>query len=543
MNTTISDIPQGTLAGLKRNWKADMVSGFLVFLIALPLCLAISLACGYPAIAGVFTAIIGGILSAFVSNSELTIKGPAAGLIVIALGCVTDFGYTAGVDPAADYQAYRLALGVGVAAGAVQILFGLFRSGILGEFFPTAAVHGLLASIGIIVISSQLPIVLGVESTGGPIEKLLSIPSYFMAMNPVIALIGGISLAIMFGFPFIKNPVLKMIPAPMMVLLVAVPLGMYFDIGTEQIVAFAGQDAALGPHYLVDVPDNMFTALTFPDFSGVLTSTGITYIIMFSLIGSVESLLSAKAVDQIDPWRRKTNMDKDLLAVGIGNTAAAFVGGLPMISEIVRSKANIDNGARTRFANMFHGLFLLAFVALVPALIDRIPLTALAAMLVFTGFRLASPKEFVHMYQIGREQFIVFVSTVIGVLATDLLVGIGIGIVVKAIIHVINGAPISSLFKPSMKVQNEVDDSATIKVDNSAIFSTWIALKNRIGRPGTKKVIVDLSGTKLVDHTVMANLEALEREFAESDRELSVTGLDGHSQLSEHPLAARKKSN
>ena len=543
MNTTISDTPQGTLAGLKRNWKADMVSGFLVFLIALPLCLAISLACGYPAIAGVFTAIIGGILSAFISNSELTIKGPAAGLIVIALGCVTDFGYTAGVDPAADYQAYRLALGVGVAAGAVQILFGLFRSGILGEFFPTAAVHGLLASIGIIVISSQLPIVLGVESTGGPIEKLLSIPSYFMAMNPVIALIGGISLAIMFGFPFIKNPMLKMIPAPMMVLLVAVPLGMYFDIGTEQIVAFAGQDAALGPHYLVDVPDNMFTALTFPDFSGVLTSTGITYIVMFSLIGSVESLLSAKAVDQIDPWRRKTNMDKDLLAVGLGNTAAAFVGGLPMISEIVRSKANIDNGARTRFANMFHGLFLLAFVALVPALIDRIPLTALAAMLVFTGFRLASPKEFVHMYQIGREQFIVFVSTVIGVLATDLLVGIGIGIMVKAIIHVINGAPISSLFKPSMKVENESDDSATIKVDNSAIFSTWIALKNRIGRPGTKKVIVDLSGTKLVDHTVMANLEALEREFAESDRELSVTGLDGHSQLSEHPLAARKKSN
>jgi MFS superfamily sulfate permease-like transporter len=543
MNTTISNIPQGTLADLKRNWKADMVSGFLVFLIALPLCLAISLACGYPAIAGVFTAIIGGILSAFISNSELTIKGPAAGLIVIALGCVTEFGYTGGVDPAADYQAYRLALGVGVAAGVVQILFGVFRSGILGEFFPTAAVHGLLASIGIIVISSQLPIVLGVESTGGPIEKLLSIPSYFMAMNPVIALIGGISLAIMFGFPFIKNPMLKMIPAPMMVLLVAVPLGMYFDIGTEQIVAFAGQDAALGPHYLVDVPDNMFTALTFPDFSGVLTSTGITYIIMFSLIGSVESLLSAKAVDQIDPWRRKTNMDKDLLAVGIGNTAAAFVGGLPMISEIVRSKANIDNGARTRFANMFHGLFLLAFVALVPALIDRIPLTALAAMLVFTGFRLASPKEFVHMYQIGREQFIVFVSTVIGVLATDLLVGIGIGILVKAIIHVINGAPVSSLFKPSMSIENEGDDSATIKVDNSAIFSTWIALKNRIARPSTKKVIVDLSGTKLVDHTVMANLEALEREFAESDRELSVTGLDGHSQLSEHPLAARKKSN
>lgn len=543
MNTTTSNIPQGTLDGLKRNWKDDMVSGFLVFLIALPLCLAISLACGYPAIAGVFTAIIGGILSAFISNSELTIKGPAAGLIVVALGCVTEFGFTGGADPAADFQAYRLALGVGVVAGFIQILFGLFRSGILGEFFPTAAVHGLLASIGVLVFSGQLPIVLGVEAGGTPLERLASIPSYFLEMNPVIALIGGISLLIMFGFPFIKNPKLKLIPAPMIVLLVAVPLGMYFDIGTEQVVAFAGQTAELGPRYLVDVPNNMFTALTFPDFSGVMTSTGITYIIMFSLIGSVESLLSAKAVDQIDPWRRKTNMDKDLLAVGIGNTAAAFVGGLPMISEIVRSKANIDNGAHTRFANMFHGLFLLAFVALVPALIDRIPLAALAAMLVFTGFRLASPAEFIHMYKIGREQFIIFVSTIIGVLATDLLVGICIGIFVKAVIHLINGAPIISLFKPSITAESQGDDGATIKVGSSAIFSTWISLKNRIGRQSERKIVVDLSETKFVDHTVMANLEALAKEFAESDRQLLITGLDEHRPLSEHHLAARKKSN
>ena len=540
MNTETPDVPVGTLDGLKTSWKADMVSGFLVFLIALPLCLAISLACGYPAIAGVFTAIVGGILSAFISNSELTIKGPAAGLIVIAIGCVTEFGFTGGADPAADFQAYRLALGVGVAAGVIQILFGVFKSGILGEFFPTAAVHGLLASIGVIVISTQVPITLGVQAAGGPLESLASFPQYFMNMNPVIALIGGISLVIMFGFPLIKNPTLKMIPAPMLVLLVAVPLGMYFDISTEHVVAFAGQDSSVGPRYLVNVPSNMFSALTFPDFSGVMTSVGIKYIIMFSLIGSLESLLSAKAVDQIDPWRRKTNLDKDLLAVGIGNTVAAFIGGLPMISEIVRSKANIDNGARTRFANMFHGLFLLLFVALAPALINQIPLAALAAMLVFTGFRLASPHEFMHMYKIGREQFIVFVSTIIGVLATDLLVGIMIGILVKAIIHVVNGAPIGSLFKPSIKADPQGGDTATIKVDNSAVFSTWIALKNRIGRQSAKEVVVDLSATKFVDHTVMANLAALKREFEEADRKLEITGLDSHRQLSEHPLSARK---
>jgi len=540
MKTATNDVPQGTLKDLGRNWKADALSGFLVFLIALPLCLAISLACGYPAIAGVFTAIIGGILSAFISNSEMTIKGPAAGLIVVALGCVTEFGFTAGADVAADIQAYRLALGVGVAAGVIQILFGVFKAGILGEFFPTSAVHGLLASIGVLVIATQFPIMLGLQGVGAPLERLAAIPGYFLEMNPVIALIGGISLFIMFGFTFIKNPKLKIIPAPMLVLLVAVPLGMYFDIGRDQVISFAGQDHSLGPRFLVNVPSDMFSALTFPDFSGVFTSVGIKYIVMFSLIGSVESLLSAKAVDQIDPWRRKTNQDKDLLAVGIGNTLAAFIGGLPMISEIVRSKANIDNGARTRFANMFHGVFLLAFVALVPFLINRIPLAALAAMLVFTGFRLASPQEFKHMYHVGREQLIVFVSTILGVLATDLLVGIGIGILVKATIHVLNGAPIGSLFKSDLEVADDRSGTATIKVKKSAVFSTWIALKRAIGSQDAKRVVIDMSDTKFVDHTVMANLNVLQTEFKEKDRELSIIGIDRHRRLSSHPLAALK---
>ena len=538
--TEDTKIPRGTFDGLKRNWRADMLSGFLVFLIALPLCLAISLASGYPAIAGIFTAIIGGILSAFFSNSELTIKGPAAGLIVIALGCVTEFGFTAGADPAADIQAYRLALGVGVAAGVIQILLGVFRSGVLGEFFPTAAVHGLLASIGVIVIATQFPVVLGVMTAeGGPLIRLASFPSYIMEMNPAVAVIGLVSLAIMFCYPLIKSPLLKVVPAPMVVLLVAIPLGIYFRLPEEHAYAFAGASHELGPRFLVNVPSNLFSALIFPDFSGLASSTGLRYIILFSLIGSLESLLSAKAIDQIDPYRRKTNLDRDLVAVGIGNTCSAFVGGLPMISEIVRSRANIDNGARTRFANMFHGTFLLVFVALVPMLINRIPLAALAAMLVFTGFRLASPQEFRHMYQVGREQLIIFISTILGVLATDLLVGIGIGILVKAVIHVVNGVPIGSLFTPTIGVE---EDSGTVRVEKSAIFSTWISLKNRIeSLKGSPRVVVDLSKTALVDHTVMSNLHELSREFEESDRELIVSGLDHHDATSEHPQAARKR--
>lgn len=543
METTEAEIPRGTWTWIRCTWKADLLSGFLVFLIALPLCLGIALACGYPAIAGIFTAIIGGLLSTFFSNSELTIKGPAAGLIVIAIGCVTEFGYTGGSDPAADFQAYRLALGVGVAAGLVQILFGVLRAGILGEFFPTTVIHGLLAAIGVIIIAKQFPIVMGADSGGSPVELLIQIPMFIVNMNPIIGLIGIVSLIIMFGYPLMTSPVVKMIPAPMMVLCVAVPMGLYWDIGQEGTYTFNQQVHALGEQFLVSIPLNLVGAMTFPDFSGLLTMVGVKYVMMFALIGSLESLLSAKAIDQIDPWKRKTDLDRDTLAVGVGNTVSALVGGLPMISEIVRSKANIDNGARTRFANMFHGLFLLIFVALAPALVNQLPQAALGAMLVFTGFRLASPREFVHMYRLGKDQCLIFVSTIVGVLATDLLTGIAIGILVKFVLHVINGAPLRSLYKLNAEVTQEDDHSATIVVRDSAIFSTWIPLRKHLHRllQDGKRVTLNLSETRLVDHTVMSKLQEWKTEFAAQHSELSVTGLEQHRPLSDSPVAVHTR--
>jgi MFS superfamily sulfate permease-like transporter len=538
----MTEIPRGQISDFPKNWHADILSGFLVFLIALPLCLGISLACGYPAISGIFTAIIGGMLATFFSNSELTIKGPAAGLIVIAIGCVTDFGFTGGEDPALDLQAYRLALGVGVVAGIIQIFLGVFRAGILGEFFPNSAIHGLLTAIGVIIMAKQFPIALGVRPDGKPLELIAKIPQFVMEMNPLVGLIGIISLLIMFGYLFISNPKFKVVPAPMVVLLVTVPLAMYLNLGQEQTYAFNGQEYPLGKRFLVAVPENLFHAITFPDFSGLLTTTGWKYVIMFALIGSIESLLSAKAIDGIDPWKRKTDHDRDMLAVGVGNTLAAFVGGLPMISEIVRSRANIDNGARTRFANMFHGLFLLLFVALLPGLINQIPLAALGAMLVFTGFRLASPQEFIRMYHVGKEQFIIFVSTIIGVLATDLLMGIAIGICVNIVLHLKNGAPMPSLFKPQIQVERDKGRAVIVKVRDSAIFSTWIGLKKTLDSLASEPhVVLDLSDTFLVDHTTMSKLYEMRKEFQERQSRLEITGLDSHQPLSNHPEAGRKK--
>ncbi len=466
--TSSGEIPRGNLAGFSKYFQHDIVSGFLVFLIALPLCLGISLACGYPPIAGIFTAIIGAILTTFVSNSELTIKGPAAGLIVIAIGCIEDFGgdgMTGGWSDG-DMTAYKAALAVGVAAAVLQILFGLFRAGILGEFFPISAVHGMLAAIGVIIIIKQFPVALGVPASGEPLEMLKEIPHYIMEANPAIATIGVVSIVIMFAWPLIgkKFRYLKAIPSPMVVLAVAIPMGMAFDLLHQHSYTLQGHQYQLGEQYLVRMPNRvfgMFDDITFPEFSALAQPKAWKWVFMFFIIGSLESLLSAKAVDLLDPWKRKTNMDRDIVAVGLGNLCAAFVGGLPMISEIVRSKANIDNGARTRFADMWHGVFLLLCVALIPTVLHSIPLAALAAMLVYTGYRLAHPSEFMHMYSIGKEQLAIFMTTLVTVLATDLLVGVAAGILLKMVIHIYNGVPLRSLFKPYLEVQ-EVDENTSL---------------------------------------------------------------------------------
>ncbi|TWU20369.1 SulP family inorganic anion transporter [Bythopirellula polymerisocia] len=546
--------PVGNAAGFAKYFKYDILSGFLVFLIALPLCLGISLACGYPAIAGIFTAIVGAIVTTFISNSELTIKGPAAGLIVIAIGCIEGFGGDGAIGgfSEADLTAYRMALAVGVAAAILQIIFGLLKAGTLGEFFPLSAVHGMLAAIGVIIIVKQLPVALGVQARGEPLEMIKDIPQYFHDMNPEIAFVGGIGVLIMFLWPIVQkaSALFKPVPAALVVILATVPLGIYFDMMHTHTYSFHGHKYEIGESFLVNMPDRvfgMFDYITTPDFAAFDSEhrgEAFKWVMMFFIIGSLESILSAKAVDIIDPWKRKTNMDRDILAVGVANLCASSIGGLPMISEIVRSKANIDNGARTRFADMWHGIFLLACVALIPTVLHRIPLAALAAMLIYTGFRLTHPREFMHIYSIGKEQLLIFVSTLVGVLATDLLIGIFIGIGVKLLLHLINGVPIRSLLKPYLDVELESDDHAVVRARYSAVFSNWILFRRQLVRLGLdekKNVTLDLSETKYVDHTVMEKLHELQQEFKNAGVRLELQGLDNHRPLSSHDLAARKK--
>jgi MFS superfamily sulfate permease-like transporter len=538
MTTPPNPSPDAGSAG--HDIPRDMLSGFLVFLIALPLCLGISMASGFPPVAGILTAVVGGLVATWFGSARLTIKGPAAGLIVIALGAVTDLGHG---DAALGY---RRALAVGVVAAVIQIGFALVRAGRLGEVFPTHVVHGMLAAIGVIICAKQLHVLLGVSPHAkSPLGLLAELPHSIATLNPEIAVVGVLSLGLLFGHLALSQKIawMRKVPAQLVVLLVAIPLGRAFDLEHPHTYTLAVTHHAyeIGPGFLVNLPASIVHSLGRPDFSAALTVDFMKYVVMFALVGSLESLLSARAVDVLDPQHRRSDLDKDLLATGAGNLVSAGLGGLPMISEIVRSSANIGYGARSKMSNFFHGAFLLAFVLLAPALIHRIPLAALAAMLVFTGVRLASPKEFAHALKVGPEQLAVFLTTLIVTLATDLLLGVGAGILAKVLFQVAMGVSPGALGRPQIEAGDD-QGAPVLRLRGAATFlglpSLLRALRD-LGDAG--RAVVDLTDTAFVDHTTMERLHEIAGEWRREGRDLELRGLDAHRGLSAHPLAARRK--
>ncbi len=532
--------PSGGFAGLKENWRYDMLAGFQIFLIALPLCLGISLASNFPPMAGITAAMVGGLLVSRINGSHVTISGPAAGLIVVTLAGVQTLGQGDAM------LGYRLTLAAVVCAGALQTVLGFLKIGKLSAFFPSSVVHGMLAAIGIIIMAKQIHTVFGVKPEAKEIfDTIAEIPHSVLNLNPEIAFIGTISLLLVILWPRIKLRYLNLLPAPIIVVLVGMALGQCFDLDHQHkyLLHFPEDHVyTVGPDFLVAIPMNFLEGFYFPDFSKFATVQFWVVVITICLVSSIESLLSAAAIDKLDPFQRQSNLNRDLTGLGIGSSVSGLLGGLPMISEIVRSSANIDNGARTGWSNFFHGLFMLGFVALFPRLIHEIPLASLAALLVYTGFRLASPKEFAKTLNIGVEQLALFMLTIIAVLATDLLVGVAIGIVAKMAIHLIRGVSFKTLFKSFYEIDRVDHESYRVKVKGSVIFSNFLALKSALAEMEVRKTVYfDLSDVDFIDHTVMEFIHDFRKDYERRGGLCKISGLDRHKALSKHPLAARSR--
>lgn len=533
-------VPRTGFSGLRENWRADLAAGFLVFLIALPLCLAVAMASGFPPMAGILSAVIGGVLVSRLNGSYVTITGPAAGLIVVMLGAVESLGQ-------GDAMAgYRYTLAAIVVAAILQILLGVCKAGRLAAFFPASVAHGMLAAIGIIIMVKQIPVMAGVGVHGGSVlADIVLLPytlGYFVPQTALVALAG---MAILIGWPLVNHRWLGKIPAPLLVVASGMVLGRMLDLahihpGAEFMVP---KDVLVGPEFLVSIPDGLSASLYLPDFAKLGSWVFWGNVLAITLVGSLETLLSAAAVDKLDPYKRHSDLNRDLKAVGIGNTVAGWVGGLPMIAEIVRSSANIASGARTGWANFFHGAFLLLFVAAFPEVIDMIPLASLAALLVHTGFRLASPQVFAKSMDLGREQLALFVITIVGVLATNLLAGVLIGIAAKLMLHIGRGVPLGNLLRISYRLERTAPQVCTIHVSGSAIFSNFIALKSELAElPDGKTLVFDLSDTYLIDHTVMEFIDRYRQDYIGRGGRCEIHGLADHEAYAGHELAARKKA-
>ena len=519
---SLSTLPKTGLAGLKENWRSDLRSGFLVFLIALPLCLGVSIAADFPPSAGIISAIIGGLLVSRISGSYLTINGPAAGLIVVVLAAVQTLGE-------GDAMAgYRYTLAAVVVAGILQALMGAYKIGQLSSFFPTSVVHGMLAAIGIIIIVTQSHVMLGVTPAPGSLfSTIAQIPHSLFNMKLDVFLISFWGLLILITWPLVNSR----FPAPVMVVVLGMIFAWHFDLA---------QDAAVsGSKFMVSISESFSADFYFPDFSKLFTVAFWGTVLSLSLVGSLETMLSATAVDKLDPYERTSDLDRDLKAVGIGNMVAGLIGGFPMIAEIVRSSENVNNGAKTGWANFFHGLLLLIFVVLFPRLINSIPLASLAAVLVYTGYRLASPKTFAKVLDVGKDQLFIFVVTIIGVLATDLLIGVALGIVVKLAIDLVRGVWLGNLFKIHFTIQQQDNDTLVVKLLGSALFSNFLPLKKALAKlePG-KTIIFDFTDGYLIDHTVMEFIQDFSRNYEAQGGHCQIIG-KALETFSDHALAAR----
>lgn len=495
--------------------RHDLPAGLSVFLVALPLCLGIALASGAPLYAGLLSGIIGGIVVTLISGSQLAVSGPAAGLTTLVSASIISLG---------DYKVFLLAI---IIAGMFQVLLGFLRLGIIANYFPSSVIKGMLAAIGIILISKQIPLALGYDQpdfwTNGFIN-LFSSKNFFNSLSSfnhhitrgtILITIICLTVLITLQLPVAKK--LKIIPAPLLAVIIGILANI---ILTNNASAFS-----LKPTQLVNIPPNIFANISFPDFSKIFSTAeiwkdGIT----IGLLATLETLLCIEAIDKLDKRNRITPVNRELIAQGIGNMTCGLLGAIPMTAVVVRGAANVDAGGRTKLSAFTHGLFLLFAVLLIPFLLNKIPFASLAAVLLITGYNLTKPKLFRHMWSLGNKQFIPFLLTIVVILLTDLLIGVSIGLIISIFFIIQNN------FRAQYKitrVNRYGIETDYIKLNSNVTFLNKVKLRKVLDEvPEYSVLTIDGSECNFIDHDILEIISEYERKAHDRHIELRLIGIE-----------------
>ena len=485
-----------------KNIKNDLPASIVVFFVALPLCLGIALASGAPLFSGVIAGIIGGVVVGGLSGSKLGVSGPAAGLAAIVLTAIGTLG---------GYENFLVAV---VLAGIIQLIFGVLKAGVIGYYFPSSVIKGMLTGIGIIIILKQIPHFFGydaepegaesfIEASGeNTFSSIFNIFDHLILGSLVIGIIG--LLVILFWDTVLskKAKFFTVIQGP----LIAVVLGIVYHLFTA-----TNETLGISASHLVSVPipediNSFLGQFSFPNFAAITNTEVWVVAFTIALVASLETLLSVEACDKLDPNKNVTPTNRELLAQGAGNIISGLVGGLPITQVIVRSSANVQSGGKTKLSTILHGLFLLISVILIPTLLNKIPLSVLAAILLVVGYKLAKPKLFTQMYKLGWKQFVPFIVTVVGIVFTDLLVGIGLGLFVGIIVILLKSYQNSHF----LHIEDKSNGKHKIKMtlaEEVTFFNKGAILKELDSLPVDTYLEINLIKTRYLDNDIIEILE------------------------------------
>jgi MFS superfamily sulfate permease-like transporter len=540
---SLHELPKKGWKGIITHWRSDFLAAISVSLVAMPLGLGVAVASGAPPIAGLISAIIGGIVATPFRGSHLAINGPAAGLIAVILSA--SYSLNDGSGQTLNYVLAAISI-----AGIIQVLLGLLKLGQIAEIIPSSVIQGVMVAIGIIIFSTQIHVAMGTHPVGkNTIDLLKEIYTQIPNIHPVILGISLIGIILLVIIPKIQSRLLHYFPASLWVLVVAVIAAYVFNFFEPHTINISGRSYDLGPQQLITIPDDLRDAIMFPNFGRIGDYKFWLAVLSISLIASIQTLAMAKAVDKLDPYKRKSNLNKDLIGVGLATAISGAIGGLPIITVIVRSTVNVNNNAKTKWSNFYHSILIIIFLFLLAPVIQKIPLAALASILVYIGFRLASPSVFKKIYDAGLEQLIFMVVTIAITLYSDLLWGILGGSLFTLLVHILlSRMPVGEFFKETFSNNTNVlitkEGNYKLDVEGIASFLTIPHIgKLTANIPAGANVMIDLSKTRLVGMTFMEYIVDYSKLHNDTGGNVNIIGLGSHVSSVSHNRALKISLN